>query len=146
MIQDVKMDSIVDRISRGVKLLKFCSTATRSQSPKSRLQTQVPPYADNLRRPVCGSSFWTSKQVYETSCGRSMVSRCLRAVRRGQSVTSLSSWHTLLEHSRVHNPAPVFSRGCLLPRVGKTEVQWSQIRFNGSEPRVVGSSWMSFPV
>jgi len=48
MIQDVKMDSIVDRISRGVKLLKFCSTATRSQSPKSRLQTQVPPYADNL--------------------------------------------------------------------------------------------------
>ena len=30
---------------------------------------------------------------------------------------SVSSWHTLLEHSRVHNRAPVFSRGCLLPRV-----------------------------
>jgi len=36
-------------------------------------------------------------------------------------------------------------RGCLLPRVGRTDVQWSQIRFNGSEPRVVGSSWGSFP-
>jgi len=135
----------MDRLSCGVKLLKFCSTAIGSHCPKSRLQTQVPPYADNLRRPVCGSSFWTSKQVYETSCGRSMVSRCLRTVRRGQSVTSLSSWHILLERSRVHNPAPVFSRGCLLPRV-RTDVQWSQIRFNGSEPRVVGSSWRSFPV
>ena len=36
--------------------------------------------------------------------------------------------------------------GCLLPRLGRTGVQWSQIRFNCSEPRVVGSSWRSFPV
>jgi len=40
----------------------------------------------------------------------------------------------------------VFSSGCLLPRVGRADVQWSQIRFSGSEPRVVGSSWRSFPV
>ena len=25
-------------------------------------------------------------------------------------------------------------------------IQWSQIGFNGSQPRVVGSSWRSFPV
>jgi len=80
----------MDRLSCGVKLLKFCSTAIGSHCPKSRMQTEVPPYIDALRRPVCGSSFWTSKQVYKTSCGRSIVSRCLRAVRRGQSVTSLS--------------------------------------------------------
>ena len=36
--------------------------------------------------------------------------------------------------------------GCLLPHLGRTGVQWSQIRFSGSEPRVVGSSWKSFPV
>jgi len=59
---------------------------------------------------------------------------------------SLSSWHTLLERSRVHDQTSVFSRGCLLPRVGRTDVQWSQIRLNGSEPCVVGSSWRSFPV
>ena len=45
----------------------------------------------------------------------------------------------------VHNWMTVFSRGHL-PRVGRTDVQWSQIRFSGSEPRVVGSSWRSFPV
>ena len=45
----------------------------------------------------------------------------------------------------VHNWTTVFWRGHL-PRVGRTDVQWSQIRFNGSEPRVVGSSWRSFPV
>ena len=28
----------------------------------------------------------------------------------------------------------------------KTDIQWSLIRFNGCEPRVVGSSWRSFPV
>ena len=58
----------------------------------------------------------------------------------------LSLWHTLLERSHVRNQTPVFSRGCLLPRTGRTDVQWSQIQFNGSEPRVVGSSWRSFPV
>ena len=57
---------------------------------------------------------------------------------------SLSSWHTLLERSRVRSRTPVSPRGCLLPRVGRTDVQSSQIRFNGSEPRVVGSSWRSF--
>ena len=41
---------------------------------------------------------------------------------------------------------PVFSRGWLLPRIGRTDVQWSQIWFNGPEPRVVGSYWRSFPV
>jgi len=40
---------------------------------------------------------------------------------------SLSSSHTLPERSRVHNRTPVFPRGCLLPRAGKTDVQWSQI-------------------
>ena len=58
---------------------------------------------------------------------------------------SLSSWHTLLEHSCVHNWMPVFSRGWLLP-TGRSDVQWSQIQFNDSEPRVGGSSWGSFPV
>ena len=50
--------------------------------------------------------------------------------------SSLSSWHTLLERSRVHNRTPVFSTGCLLLRAGRTDVQ---IRFNGSELRVDGS-------
>jgi len=54
--------------------------------------------------------------------------------------------HTLFEHSRVYNQTPVFSIGCLLPHVGRTDVHWSHIRFNGCEPRVVGSSWWSFPV
>ena len=34
----------------------------------------------------------------------------------------------------------------LLPRIGRTDVQWSQIRFNGSEPHVVWSSWRLFAV
>jgi len=59
-------------------------------------------------------------------------------VRRALLSLSLSSWRTLLERSLVHNRTPVFPRGCLLPRVGRTDVQSSQIRFNGSEPRVVG--------
>jgi len=59
---------------------------------------------------------------------------------------SLTSWHTLLEHSCVHSRTLVILGGCLLPCIGKTDVQWSQIRFNGYEPRVVGSSWRSFPV
>ena len=54
--------------------------------------------------------------------------------------------HTILEHSRVYNLTSVFSRGCLLRRMEMTDVQWSQIRFSGSERRVVGSSWRSFPV
>jgi len=53
---------------------------------------------------------------------------------------SVSSWHTVLEHICVHNQAPVFSRGCLLRCLGRTNVQWSQIPFSGSEPRVVGSA------
>jgi len=59
---------------------------------------------------------------------------------------SLSSWYTLLEHSHVHNRMQVCRRGCLLSHVGRTDVQLSQIRFSGSEPCVVGSSWRSFPV
>ena len=39
----------------------------------------------------------------------------------------------------------MFLRGCLLPHVGWSDVQWSQIRFISSEPRVGGSSWRSFP-
>ena len=39
----------------------------------------------------------------------------------------------------------VFSWGCLLPCIGRTN-SVSQIQFNGSEPRAVGSSWRSFPV
>ena len=58
----------------------------------------------------------------------------------------ISPWHTLLERSRVHNRTTVFSIECLPPRLERTDVQWSQIRFNGSEPRVVGLSWRSFPV
>ena len=58
----------------------------------------------------------------------------------------LSSWHTLLERSHVHSRTLVFSRSCLLPCIWRTDVQWSQIQFSGSEPRVVGSSWRSFPV
>ena len=60
-------------------------------------------------------------------------SDCWRAETMSLSLSSL--WHTLLKSSRVHNRTPVFSRDCLLPRVGITDVQWSQIRFNGSEPR-----------
>jgi len=58
---------------------------------------------------------------------------------------NLSSWNTLLEHSHVHNRSPVFFRACHLPCIGRTDVQWSQIWFNGSEPHVVGTSWRSFP-
>ena len=58
----------------------------------------------------------------------------------------LSSWHSLLERSHVHNWMRVFWRCCLLPHIGRTGVKWSQVRFNGSGPRVVGSSWRSFPV
>ena len=36
--------------------------------------------------------------------------------------------------------------GCLLPCVGRTDVQWFQIWFNGSEPHVVGSAWRLFLV
>ena len=54
---------------------------------------------------------------------------------------------SLLDYSRVHsNWMPMFSRGCLLPCIGRTDVQQSQIQFNGYEPRVVGSSRRSFPV
>jgi len=44
-------------------VLKFCSTATRSQRrrPKSR------PRRSALRRPVDESSFWTLKEAHETS-------------------------------------------------------------------------------
>jgi len=51
-------------------------------------------------------------------------------------------------HRCVHSCTLVFSRGCLLPCVGRTDVQWSQIRFNGfgSELCVIGSSWELFPV
>jgi len=59
---------------------------------------------------------------------------------------ALSSWHTLLDSSCVHNRTPVFLAGCLPPRIGRTDVRWSRIRFNGSEPRVVGSSRGLFPV
>ena len=40
----------------------------------------------------------------------------------------------------------MFSRGCLLPHTGRTDVQWSQLRFSGSEARVAGYSRRSFPV
>ena len=58
--------------------------------------------------------------------------------------SSLSSWHARRERSRVYSRTPVFSIGCLLPRIGRTDVQWSRIPFSGSDPRVVGSSWRSF--
>ena len=57
-----------------------------------------------------------------------------------------SSRHTLRERSRIHNRMSVFSRGCLLPHVGKSV---SQMWFSGSEPCVVGVAtlfceiWMS---
>jgi len=35
---------------------------------------------------------------------------------------SLSSWLPLLECIRVHSRTPVLSRGCFLPRVGRTDV------------------------
>jgi len=79
---------------------------------------------------------------------------------RGNSCRSPSIWQqgrlrqspalslrgTLLDSSCVHNRTPVFLAGCLPPRIGRTDVRWSQIRFNGSEPRVVGSSRGLFPV
>ena len=58
--------------------------------------------------------------------------------------SSLSSWHTLLERSHAHSWTPVFSRDCLLPCTGRTDVQWSLIWFSGSEPCAVGSSLRSF--
>ena len=48
--------------------------------------------------------------------------------------------------SNVHNQTPVFSRGCLLPHIGRTDVQWSQIKLSGSEPCVIRSSRGLFPV
>jgi len=48
-------------------------------------------------------------------------------------VLVVASWHSYLQRSRVRSRTPVFSRGCLLPRVGRTDVQWSQIRFSGSD-------------
>jgi len=57
----------------------------------------------------------------------------------------LSLWFSLHKHRRIHNQMPVFSRGFLLPCVQRTNMQQSQIQFNGSEPGVVGSSWTSFP-
>ena len=56
-------------------------------------------------------------------------------VRPSCRVLSLSSRHTLRQRSRVHNRTPVFSAGCLLRRVGRTDIQWSRIRFTRSEPR-----------
>ena len=44
----------------GVELLKFCSIATRLHSPTYTRRC-------TLLRPVYESSFWTSKEVYETS-------------------------------------------------------------------------------
>jgi len=80
-------------------------------------------------------------------CSRALIAEDFKtAPARVDRVPLFSSCHALLEHSRVRNRTPVFSRGRLLPRVGRTDVQWSQIRFNGSAPRMVGSSWRSFPV
>jgi len=58
----------------------------------------------------------------------------------------LCSLHTLIGRSRVHNRTPLFSAGCLLPRVGRTDVLRSLVRFSCSESRMAGSSWRSFPV
>jgi len=49
----------------------------------------------------------------------------------------LVSRHTVLAHSRVHSWTLVFSRCCVLPRVGRTDVHWSQMWLNGSESCVM---------
>jgi len=58
MIQDVN-----STLSPDQSVLNFCSAATRLQHlrPKSRLRRST------LPRPVYESSFWTSKEAYETS-------------------------------------------------------------------------------
>jgi len=58
----------------------------------------------------------------------------------------LCSLHTLIGRSRVHNRTPVFSTGCLLRRVRRTDVLRSLVRFSCSGPRMAGSSWRPFPV
>ena len=58
---------------------------------------------------------------------------------RRQQLHSLSSRHTRLERSRVHNQTPVFSYNYFLPCTGRTDVQRFQIRFNRSKPGVIWS-------
>jgi len=62
-------------------------------------------------------------------------------VREG-SLLSLSL-SLFVNSNRVHNWTLVFSRGCLLPRLRRTDVHWSQIRLNGPEPCVIRSFWGS---
>ena len=62
----------------------------------------------------------------------------------GHIFLSLSSWHTHLEHS--HFECQVFSEGCLFPRVGRTNVQWSQIQSSGSQRHMgIRHSHLSWP-
>ena len=34
--------------------------------------------------------------------------------------------HSFLDRGHVHDRTPVFSRGCLLPRLGRTDIQWKK--------------------
>ena len=48
---------------QSIKLLEFCSTATRMQRRRRKPRLR----RSTLPRPVYESSFWTSKEAYETS-------------------------------------------------------------------------------
>ena len=68
---------------------------------------------------------------------RGLTPYSLRSIFRTRYCSSL-----FLSTAGARSNATVFSTGSLLPRVGRTIVQWSQIRFSDSEPRVVGSYCM----
>ena len=50
------------------------------------------------------------------------------------------SWHTLLEPSHVHNRMPVFSGGCLLPHMGRTDVDGLR-----SDSMALSHVWLGLP-
>ena len=82
MIQDVRVYSA---FLPDQSVLKFCSTATRSQCRRCRRPAPTPLYPT---RPVYESSFWTSKAVYETSHnqptdGSAACNYCCRPVAAG---------------------------------------------------------------
>ena len=89
-----------------------------------------------------------SSDIFGTQC-RWQITLCYHSL-GGTTIStrlySFSSRHTLLKCSHVHNLSPVFSGRCLLQGVVRTDVQWSEIKLNSSEPRVIGSSWGSFSV
>jgi len=79
------------------------------------------------RRRVIDRYLLLGSKPAAAECGGRMGQTDVRTPYRYIDPLSLPSRHTPLERSRVHNRTPVVSRGCLVPRVGRNDVQWSQI-------------------